>query len=97
METIAPPALWTTMVVVLPLLGLVFLLLMVLTVVGWLKRRQRGGELKRTIRNLRARGGKAGVCARCNGTGQIGPWKMCPQCHGLGYWHDLSDKELFED
>ena len=63
----------------------------------WLRRRERGSELKRTIRKLRARGAKAGICARCRGSGQIAPWKMCPQCHGLGYWHDLSDKELFED
>ena len=67
----------------------------VTTITSW--RRGRGRGPQKAVDALRARGVRAGVCGECEGRGRLGIWKVCPTCHGLGYWHELPDSEVFKE
>ncbi len=55
------------------------------------ERVERRQKTRQLLENLRAKGGNAHICAKCNGAGTIKSWqawtgsKECEECGGLGY------------
>ncbi len=61
------------------------------------RRRRRTTRVERAVARLRAKGHRAAICARCGGAGRMDDRQVCDVCHGLGYLHDLPDREVFKD